>query len=42
MLSSQNPNEENSFILITYLVATVHKPSKLDRETPNMAFLISF
>ena len=42
MSSLQNPNEENSFILIKYLVVTVHKPSKLERETPNIASLISF
>lgn len=42
MLSLQNLNEGNSFILITYLVVTVYKPLKLERETPNIAFLIHF
>lgn len=42
MSSLQNPNEEGSSILTTYLVATGHKPSTLERETPNIAFLISF
>lgn len=39
MLPLKNPNEGNSFIFITYLVVTVHKPEK---ETPNIALLIRF
>lgn len=42
MLSLQNPNEGNSFVLIKFLVGTVHKPLKAERETPNFAFLIRF